>query len=102
MVYGHFLFLFDNFLAEIFFLFFLTFIFIESEFFVGRRRRRRRGGIQPSEFFFPHLHELGRDDVVAGGRLLHVRIGRFHLLASLNTFAGTLKFILCRIFDRKE
>jgi len=72
----------------------LTFIFIESEFFVGRRRR---GGIQPSEFFFPHLHELGRDDVVAGGRLLHVRIGRFHFLASLNTFAGTLKFILCRI-----
>ncbi len=81
----------------------LTFIFIESEFFVGRRRRRRRrGGIQPSEFFFPHLHELGRDDVVAGGRLLHVRIGRFHFLAGLDTFAGTLKFILCRIFDQKE
>ena len=78
-------------------LFFLTFIFIESEFFVGRRRRRCRGGIQPSEFFFPHLHELGRDDVVAGGRLLHVRIRRFHFLASLDTFAGTLKFILCRI-----
>jgi hypothetical protein len=46
------------------------------------------GGFQSSEFLFSDLHELGRDQIVAGRRLLDGRRRSFHLLL---TFIRTLQ-----------
>ena len=47
---------------------------------------RRRRGFQTSELLLTDLHELGRDDVVAGRRLLDARVRTLDLLANLGAF----------------